>query len=70
MADVLVLQHLDEDGPGVLGQWLDEQSASWHVRCAQAGEADPNSACGYRALTLLCGSRSGFAPKEGHALNR
>lgn len=56
MADVLVLQHLDEDGPGVLGQWLDEQSASWHVRCAQAGEAYPHSVCGYRALAVLGGA--------------
>jgi GMP synthase-like glutamine amidotransferase len=56
IADVLVLQHLEEDGPGVLGQWLDEQKASWHVRCAQAGEAYPDSVRGYRALAVLGGA--------------
>jgi len=56
IADVLVLQHLEEDGPGVLGQWLDEQESSWHVRCAEAGEAYPDSVRGYRALAVLGGA--------------
>jgi GMP synthase-like glutamine amidotransferase len=55
-ADVLVLQHLDEDGPGVLGQWLDAQGASWHLRCAEAGEDYPDSVRGYRALAVLGGA--------------
>jgi GMP synthase-like glutamine amidotransferase len=57
-ADVLVLQHLHEDGPGVLGQWLDAQGVSWQVRCAQAGEAYPDSVSGYRALAVLGGAWS------------
>jgi GMP synthase (glutamine-hydrolysing) len=58
IADVLVLQHLHEDGPGVLGQWLDDQEASWHVRCAETGEAYPDSVRGYRALAVLGGAWS------------
>jgi GMP synthase-like glutamine amidotransferase len=54
--DVLVLQHLHEDGPGVLGQWLDEQGVTWHARCAEAGEAYPDSVRGYRALAVLGGA--------------
>ena len=57
-ADVLVLQHLHEDGPGYLGQWLDEQGARWQVRCAEAGEAYPHSVRGYRGLAVLGGAWS------------
>ena len=57
-ADVLVLQHLNEDGPGYLGQWLDEQGLRWQVRCAEAGEAYPTSVRGYRGLAVLGGAWS------------
>lgn len=56
LVDVLVLQHLDEDGPGLLGPWLDAQGVSWHLRCAQAAEAYPDSVRGYRALAVLGGA--------------
>lgn len=55
-AEVLVLQHLEEDGPGYLGQWLDEQGVRWTVRCAEAGEAYPASVKGYRGLAVLGGA--------------
>jgi len=56
--DVLVLQHLNDDGPGFLGQWLDEQGVSWQVRCAEAGEAYPASLRGVRGLAVLGGAWS------------
>ncbi|WP_137920877.1 type 1 glutamine amidotransferase [Hydrogenophaga sp. 2FB] len=57
-ADVLVLQHLVEDGPGFLGQWLDAQGFSWHLRCAEEGDLYPSSVRGYRGLAVLGGAWS------------
>ncbi|MDO9435071.1 type 1 glutamine amidotransferase [Hydrogenophaga sp.] len=57
-ADVLVLQHLLEDGPGYLGQWLDAHGISWHLRCAEAGELYPDSVRSYRGLAVLGGAWS------------
>lgn len=57
-ADVLVLQHLVEDGPGFLGEWLDAQGITWHVRCAETGENYPASVRGYRGLAVLGGAWS------------
>jgi len=57
-AQVLVLQHLADDGPGYLGQWLDAQGISWHVFCADDGEVYPASIKGYRALAVLGGEWS------------
>ncbi len=55
---VLVLQHLNEDGPGYLGQWLDEQGVRWQVRCTEAGEAYPASVQGIKGLAVLGGAWS------------
>ncbi|MCW5672922.1 MAG: gamma-glutamyl-gamma-aminobutyrate hydrolase family protein, partial [Hydrogenophaga sp.] len=55
-ADVLVLQHLFEDGPGFLGEWLDAQGLPWHLRCAEAGDLYPASVRGYRGLAVLGGA--------------
>jgi GMP synthase (glutamine-hydrolysing) len=57
-AEVLVLQHLNDDGPGYLGQWLDAQGHRWQVCCAEAGQAYPDSVRGYRALAVLGGAWS------------
>jgi len=57
-AQVLVLQHLPDDGPGYLGQWLDFQKISWHVFCADAGEAYPASVSAYQAMAVLGGEWS------------
>jgi Glutamine amidotransferase class-I len=57
-AQVLVLQHLPDDGPGYLGRWLDFQKISWHVFCADAGEAYPASVGDYRAMAVLGGEWS------------
>lgn len=55
-ADVLILQHLQEDGPGYLGQWLAGQGHRAHVLCTQAGDAFPLSVRGYRGLAVLGGA--------------
>jgi GMP synthase (glutamine-hydrolysing) len=57
-ADVLVLQHLVDDGPGYLGRWLDGQAIRWQVFCAEAGELYPASVRGYRGLAVLGGAWS------------
>ena len=57
-ADVLVLQHLRDDGPGYLGQWLQAQGISWHVFCADVGETYPASVSTYKALAVLGGEWS------------
>ena len=57
-AQVLVLQHLPDDGPGYLGQWLDTQAISWHVFCAEAGEAYPASVRAYQGMAVLGGEWS------------
>jgi GMP synthase (glutamine-hydrolysing) len=57
-AEVLVLQHLLEDGPGYLGRWLDRQGIRWQVCCAEAGELYPPSVRGWRALAVLGGAWS------------
>jgi GMP synthase (glutamine-hydrolysing) len=54
--EVLVLQHLHEDGPGHLGDWLDAQGVRWRVLCTEAGEAYPASVAGIRGLAVLGGA--------------
>ena len=56
--DVLVLQHLNEDGPGHLGDWLDAQGVRWQVLCAEAGDAYPASVRGLKGLAVLGGAWS------------
>ena len=58
LADVLVLQHLFEDSPGFLGEWLDAQGIAWHLRCAEAGDPYPDSVRGYKGLAVLGGAWS------------
>lgn len=55
-ADVLILQHLLEDGPGFLGEWLQAQGHTAQVLCTEAGEAFPASVQGYRGLAVLGGA--------------
>ncbi|MBJ7419577.1 MAG: type 1 glutamine amidotransferase [Rhodoferax sp.] len=57
-ADVLVLQHLRDDGPGYLGRWLDAKGIRWHVFCADADEAYPASVSAYKGMAVLGGEWS------------
>jgi GMP synthase (glutamine-hydrolysing) len=54
--EVLVLQHLHDDGPGHLGDWLTAQGVRWRVLCTEAGEAYPASVAGLRGLAVLGGA--------------
>lgn len=56
--EVLVLQHLREDGPGHLGDWLNAQGVRWRVLCTEAGEAYPASVRGLKGLAVLGGAWS------------
>lgn len=56
--EVLVLQHLQEDGPGHLGDWLTAQGVRWRVLCTEVGGAYPASVRGYRGLAVLGGAWS------------
>ncbi len=56
MADVLILQHLLDDGPGCLGDWLAAQGHRAQVLCTEAGDAFPESVRGYRGLAVLGGA--------------
>lgn len=56
--EVLVLQHLHEDGPGHLGQWLNANGVRWRLLCTEAGDAFPDTLSGYRALAVLGGAWS------------
>lgn len=56
--DVLVLQHLLEDGPGHLGAWLDAEGVRWRLYCTEAGDAYPASVRGFKGLAVLGGAWS------------
>lgn len=56
--EVLVLQHLHEDGPGYLGDWLTAHGVRWQVLCTEAGDAYPTSVHGIRGLAVLGGAWS------------
>ncbi|MDP2262487.1 MAG: type 1 glutamine amidotransferase [Hydrogenophaga sp.] len=61
--EVLVLQHLLEDGPGYLGQWLDGEGLRWRVLCTEAGDAFPAALGGIRGLAVLGGAWSANDPR-------
>ena len=64
--DVLVLQHLLEDGPGHLGDWLDAQGVRWRVLCTEAGEAYPASVRGLRGLRGLAVLGGAWSANDEH----
>ena len=55
---VLVLQHLSDDGPATLADWLREQGHAMDLRDAEAGDAYPTRLDGYAALAILGGEMS------------
>lgn len=58
MRPVLVLQHLDSDGPAYLGDWLAGHGIAAEVRCTERGEDFPTDVRGHAALAILGGSMS------------
>ena len=62
MQPVLILQHLDEDGPAYLGRWLAGQGVAAEVRNTEAGQPFPESIDGYSALAVLGGEMGANDP--------
>jgi GMP synthase-like glutamine amidotransferase len=62
MQPVLILQHLDEDGPAYLGRWLAERGIAVEVRNTQAGQGYPAGIDGYAALAVLGGEMGANDP--------
>jgi GMP synthase (glutamine-hydrolysing) len=58
MQPVLILQHLNTDGPAYLATWLRRQGVAFEVRNTGAGEAFPSSLDGFGALAILGGEMS------------
>lgn len=58
MKPVLILQHLNADGPAYLAQWLRREGRAFEVRNTEAGDAFPSSIDAYSALAVLGGEWS------------
>lgn len=58
MKPVLILQHLVDDGPAYLGQWLADEGVPVDLRCTEAGVAFPTALGDVRALALMGGAMS------------
>ena len=62
MKPVLVLQHLNGDGPAYLGHWLARQGVAVDVRNSEAGDAYPRTLSEHGALAILGGEMSANDP--------
>ena len=58
MNAVLILQHLIDDGPAYLGDWLAGEGVPVDLRCTEAGDAFPATLGHARALAVLGGAMS------------
>ncbi|MBI5717578.1 MAG: type 1 glutamine amidotransferase [Burkholderiales bacterium] len=58
MKPVLVLQHLNGDGPATLGRWLAARGVPVDVRNTEAGDAYPQTLAAHGALAILGGEMS------------
>lgn len=62
MKPILILQHLDGDGPGYLGTWLAAQGLPFVVCNAESGPPFPASMQAYAGLAVLGGEMSANDP--------
>ncbi len=62
MKPVLILQHLDADGPGYLRTFLEREGVPFEVVNSQQGEAFPSDIRRYGALAVLGGEMSANDP--------
>jgi GMP synthase (glutamine-hydrolysing) len=62
MKPVLVLQHLDWDGPAYLGRWLAERGLAMDCRCTESGQAFPTHLADHAALAIMGGAMSANDP--------
>ena len=58
MKPILILQHLDDDGPAYFGTWLAARGLAARVFNAEAGDVFPEHLGDYRALAILGGAMS------------
>jgi GMP synthase-like glutamine amidotransferase len=58
MTPVLILQHLVDDGPAYLGDWLADEGVPVDLRCTEAGVAFPSTLGKVRALAVMGGAMS------------
>ncbi len=58
MKPVLILQHLNADGPAYLAQWLHRQKRPFELRNTEAGDAFPSEIGDYAGLAVLGGEWS------------
>jgi GMP synthase-like glutamine amidotransferase len=58
MQPLLILQQLDEDGPGYLATWLQREGLAFELRNAQAGQMPPADLSAHAGLLLLGGEMS------------
>lgn len=68
MGSVLILQHLVDDGPAYLGDWLAGEGVPVDLRCTEAGDPFPGTLGHARALAVLGGAMS--ANDELHTLRQ
>ncbi|HEY0857575.1 MAG TPA: type 1 glutamine amidotransferase [Albitalea sp.] len=62
MKPVLILQHLDADGPAYLDTWLRQAGRPFELFNSQAGQHFPDSMQDYAALAVLGGEMSANDP--------
>lgn len=62
MKPVLILQHLDADGPAYLDTWLRREERPFHLFNTQAGQPFPQGMQDYAALAVLGGEMSANDP--------
>ena len=62
MKPVLILQHLNADGPAYLATWLRRERRTFHLFNTEAGQAFPDSIDDYAALAVLGGEMSANDP--------
>jgi GMP synthase (glutamine-hydrolysing) len=62
MKPVLILQHLDADGPAYLATWLQREAQPYEVFNTQTGQAFPADIGAYGALAVLGGEMSANDP--------
>ena len=62
MNPVLILQHLDGDGPAYLRTWLQREGVPFDLRNAQAGDPWPGHMGAHAALAVLGGEMSANDP--------
>lgn len=65
MKPVLILQHLDGDGPAYLGHWLAARGVPFERINSEAGQRAPATLQGFGALAILGGEMSANDPLPG-----